>query len=303
MAAEAAAQTTIYYTPYVGDRVPLYNGTEWENKLFTELSIAMAASANWAADSNFDLFVYNDAGTLRLVTGAAWTNGTTRAEALVRTNGIWLNNASFTGRYAAGSTVSIAASRATYVGTMRTTGSTGTTTWELGGSAAGGDPGKLFLWNAYNRVAVALEVLDSTDTWTYNTGTWRNRNGNSNNRVSFVIGLAGEEAVSACAAQGGSHEMDPVAGSTTTQYICVGYDVDNAVDGITSFYAVSEGGAATRTYYPVLVAMRDVIPGIGFHYMAALEFGALGGTPTVLWYGDGGSPEIIRFGMRFNGMF
>lgn len=78
MTAEAANQTTIYYTPYVGDLCPIYNGSTWNNTQFAELSIAMAASANWAANTNYDLFVANDAGTLRLVTGPAWSSATAR---------------------------------------------------------------------------------------------------------------------------------------------------------------------------------------------------------------------------------
>lgn len=307
MSSEAANQTTIYYTPYVGDRIPLYNGTEWENKLFTELSIAMAASANWAANKNFDLFVANDAGTLRLVTGPAWSSDTARGTGagtteLERKNGLWTNKVSMTGRYGASSTMTVDANEGTYVGTMRTTGSAGTTTWELGGDGAGGNPGFLYVWNAYNRVAVAVENHDSTDTWTYNTATWRQWNNSNSNRVSFVIGLAGEEAVSATFCAGGSQTSGGAAG-TATQYICVGYDATNAIDGISSFYAVSDSVASSNTHYPVLAAKNEVVPGIGYHYMAALEYGTVAGAGAVTWYGDGGTGTLARFGMMFSGMF
>src|SRR5574343_593691 len=173
MATEQAAKQTIYYTPYVGDLIPIYDGTAWNMKRFTELTLSMAGSANWAVNSNYDLYVYNDGGTLRLGTGAAWTNDTTRSESLTMVNGVYMNAATMTLRYGASSTVSAAAQRATYVGTMRTTGNTGETTWELGGAAAGGDPGKLFLWNCYNRRRVEVQVNESTDSWAYTTLTIR----------------------------------------------------------------------------------------------------------------------------------
>lgn len=293
MTAEAAAQTTIYYTPYVGSVVPLYDGSSWTNTQFTELSIAMAASANWAANSNFDLFVYNDAGTLRLVTGAAWTNDTTRAEALVRTNGIWLNNASFTGRYGAASTVSIAASRATYVGTMRTTGSTGTTTWELGGAAAGGDPGKLFLWNCYNRVTVDVCVMDTTDSWTYGTSaTWRAYNNNTNNSVACVFGLA-EDGVFA--------HFAGVGLASATGRAIVGIGV-NSSTALATGAAYGQNGSPTVG--PQVHARYSSTPGLGLRTIYATEY-TNDGTSAVNFYGDLGinlSGSALA-GLNVKGMF
>lgn len=288
MTAEAAAQTTVYYTPYVGSIVPIYSGT-WANTQFSELSIAMAGSANWAANSNFDLFVYNDAGTLRLVTGAAWTNDTTRAEALVRTNGIWLNNASFTGRYGASSTVSIAASRATYVGTMRTTGSTGTTTWELGGSASGGDPGLLYLWNCHNRVPVVVQVRDDANSWTYNSATFRSVNNSTSNRVSFLNGL-NETGVMAFY----NGVNTPEAASSTT--VGLGLDTTSATSGLTFYNGnASVAGGGTAEYFG--------LPGLGHHYLQAVESDNSGGVGTgAAFYGDAGT-TLIQTGIGFQGTF
>jgi hypothetical protein len=286
MTAEAAAQTTIYYTPYVGDVIPLYNGTEWQNFVFTELSIAMAASANWAADSNFDLFVYNDAGTLRLVTGAAWTNGTTRAEALVRTNGIWLNNVSFTGRYGAASTVSIAASRATYVGTMRTTGTAGTTTWELGGAAAGGDPGALHLWNCYNRVEVAVLVQTTNASWTYATAAWRPYDGaasNVNVRVALTRGL-NENAVTGMlnVTHYGGGSIDGAAG--------ISLDSTTTIPTQSSYLPNAASALSNSAQFSAHV-------GIGYHYVQAMEY--TGGATSTFY----GISNPIQNGLYVRGMF
>ena len=287
MTAEAANQTTIYYTPYVGDIVPLYGGASWTNTTFAELSIAMAASANWAANSNFDVFVFNDAGTIRLVTGAAWTNATTRAEAIARLNGIWTNSGSITGRYGASSTVTVAANRGTYVGTFRTTGSAGTTTWELGGNAAGGDPGLLYVWNCYSRVPVSVGVGDSTDSWTYGTADWRSYNNSTSNRISFVRGL-NEDSVKAL-----------LASLTFTN--TVNGRVGVALDAVNTFTGQAAYVQTDATITQMGQANYCGIPGLGLHFLQGVEYG--NGVLSVTFYGDLGSPTTYQNGLHFYGMF
>lgn len=81
LAAGVTAATTIYYTPYIGDRVPIYDGTKWVSREFTELSLALDNDSGHTgyqqSDNLYDLFVVNDAGTLRLGTGPAWTKAAT----------------------------------------------------------------------------------------------------------------------------------------------------------------------------------------------------------------------------------
>jgi hypothetical protein len=121
MISTQSAKTTIYYTPHVGDMIPLYDGTSMVPTQFSELSIATTDTtknpAAIGASKVNDWFVWNDNGTLRLSHGPDWTNDTTRSTgtALVRVNGIWLNNASITN--------GPAATRGTYVGTTRSNAS------------------------------------------------------------------------------------------------------------------------------------------------------------------------------------
>lgn len=72
-------KTSVFYTPYVGDLVPIYDGTVWKPTIFTELTLALATSGTGFQKeaSNYDLFVVNDAGTIRLGTGPAWTRAAT----------------------------------------------------------------------------------------------------------------------------------------------------------------------------------------------------------------------------------
>ncbi len=75
------AATTVYYTPYVGDQVPIYDGTNMTATTFTELSQATTdttkSPAAAAAYSNYDIFVWSDSGTLRATRGPAWTQAQT----------------------------------------------------------------------------------------------------------------------------------------------------------------------------------------------------------------------------------
>jgi hypothetical protein len=292
MSADAAAQTTIYYTPYVGDLVPCYDGSSWAMKRFAEVSIAMAANAAWAVSSNFDLYIYNDGGTIRLVTGAAWTNATTRSESLTRVNGILTNTASMTGRYATGSTVTVAANRGTYVGTFRTTGSTGTTTWVAAPAvAAGGTEGQLYLWNCYNRVAATGVSRDSTDSWTYSTAAWHSYNTSATNRVSYVVGLADDPIFvlfnSVCSAAAGESGITGV-----------GIDSTGAISGCTMY---AQGLAVTGG--PPLAGSPWYAgqPGIGYHFAQALEYGNGVGAQT--FYGDATAPTLFQTGISLRGMF
>lgn len=120
---------TIYYTPYVGRSVPLYDGTDFTMVNFAELTnVLNATSANkagpaaTAASKVYDLFVWDDAGTLRLTRGPKWDDGTAGSNTargtgansteLERVKGIWLNKIAISN--------GPAANRGTYVGTVTT---------------------------------------------------------------------------------------------------------------------------------------------------------------------------------------
>jgi hypothetical protein len=60
LVATVSAAGTVYYTPYQGANVPLYNGTKWINTPFTEVSQATTdatkSPAACANNSNYDIF-------------------------------------------------------------------------------------------------------------------------------------------------------------------------------------------------------------------------------------------------------
>jgi hypothetical protein len=288
MTSDVSNSTSIYYTPYVHDKIQIYDGTNWTVTTFTELTNTTTDNtknpAAVGADSNYDLFVWNDSGTLRLVRGPAWTSATARGTGagtteLERVNGIWVNKIAITN--------GPAAQRGTYVGTVRSDASS-TIDWELGGGAAGGDPGFLFVWNAYNRREVRVQVRDTTDSWTYGTSaTWRAANNSSSNRVSYVCGMA-EDGVTA-------YWHIQAVGSVSGFAVCgIGVSTTTAASGI----MFRNGSTATS---PMAVAAYDGIPGLGYQYISAIEYTDNGSTP-VTFYGDAGVTYYLG-GLRYMGQF
>lgn len=150
---------TIYFTPYKGNRIALYNGSVWKVYSFSELSLALTVTSG----KNYDVFVYNNAGALTLELSSAWTNDTTRADALALQDGVYVKSGATTRRY---------------LGTIR---ASGTNTTE-------DSRAKRFVWNNYNRVRKFGKVTSSVTSWTYGTDAWRAANATSY-IVEFVRGL------------------------------------------------------------------------------------------------------------------
>lgn len=76
LTADSTAQSTVYYTPYVGNNVPIYDGTNTVMTAFTELSLALDTS-NHLNGPLYDVFVWSNAGTVSIGTGPGWTKAAT----------------------------------------------------------------------------------------------------------------------------------------------------------------------------------------------------------------------------------
>lgn len=162
-----ASITSIYYTPYVSDIIPLWDGTRWLCRQFTELTYTLSGVST---GSVYDIFVYDNSGTATLEK-LVWTNTTTRATAVTIQDGRYCKSGDKT---------------RLYLGTFY--GDATNTTVDT--------VGKRYLWNMYNRRRRPMSVNESADSWTYTTATWRAANNSSANRVQFVLGLD-EDAVRA----------------------------------------------------------------------------------------------------------
>ena len=159
---DVTAATTIYCTPYRGNRIALFDGTNWNIRTSAEFSIALGTLTSGLP---YDVFCYDNAGvpTLELL---AWTSTTARATALALQDGVLSKTGALTRRF---------------VATFHTTSTTTTEDSEM----------KRFLWNYYNR-APRTFLKQPTGNWTYTTATVRQANADATNQVEAVIGWAEE---------------------------------------------------------------------------------------------------------------
>jgi hypothetical protein len=244
--ADVTAATSVYFAPLNGNLIALYNGSAWAYSAFTERTLSIAGLA---ADTNHDVFIYDNAGTITLE-AVAWTDGTTRATALALQDGIYVKTGTLTKRY---------------LGTFRTTSTIGQTEDSVS---------KRFLFNYYNRAIRFMKVVDTTDTWTYGTTAWQAARGQSTNKVDYVCGVADElvRATVLFRVQTGSG----VAGS-------MGVGVDsttvNSAQLVQDVIALSASEAANGS------AEYIGYPGLGYHYLQWIEYRRTG---TVTFYGDAG---------------
>lgn len=238
--ADVTAATTIYCTPYFGNRIDLpdTNGNP-VRVTSAEFSIAVPATTS----TMYDIFVYNNAGvaTLELL---AWTNATTRATAVVRTtNGRLLKSGDNTRML---------------LGSFSTTGVSGQTEF----SAT-----KRYLSNVYNRVRVPLVRKESTASWAYTTATIRQANASTANQVEAVIALAEVNLWL-------SLRVYVTNASGTSLGVGIGED------STTTFSANQIGGAANTATHDILTATLDMMPAVGRHFYSWNEYSTATGTST-----------------------
>lgn len=267
MTTDATAQTTVYYLPYIGFYVPVYNGVTFANKAIGASGISLALDSNsghtgyQSSGGLFDLFAFLNSSTLTLGTGPVWTSSTARSNAISMLTGFWTNTSSITLRYgtASGSTISVAANQATYLGTMYATANGQTGMAFAPSAASGGSNNILGLYNAYNRVQTTSTCMDSTSSWSYSTATWRAANGSNNNRISWVDGLQQSFA--------DSYYLCAMAISNASTVGNTGIILD-ANTGTPS--SITKGGNLSGDLSSPTAALK-VTPQIGFHFIQAME--------------------------------
>jgi hypothetical protein len=272
--ADVVGGTTVYYVPYIHDQLPV-------------VGLTLGSGVNLALDSNsghtgyqqsgklFDLFLYNNSGTLLLGTGPAWTSSTARSAAIDQTTvaGIWTNTSTMTLKTDATSgTISAAAGSALYVGTMYASAN-GQCTCQFNPAAASGGAAPIVgLFNAYNSVPVVCQQQDSKTSWTYNTATFRPSDNSTSNRITFVDGLGvifTRGDLFGFAEDSNAAQMGINLNSTTATPIAVVQWAANLSAGV-------ETGYIGQPFTPVL----------GLNYIQAMEW-ASGAVGAATFFGAG----------------
>lgn len=259
--ANEVAATTLYYTPYNGDLISLWNGTSsrWDVYQFAERSLSLSGLA---ANTNYDVFAYyNDPNVV--LQAVAWSNsaagGGTRSEAISRKNGAWVKTAD----------------NRKLLGTFRTT-SAGATEVSFDRTS---DPSRIFVQNIYNRIKSKVKRYDPAFSWTYASTTKRPWNNNPNNRIE-VISATGDELITLTF--GANVQGDGVLGYAQNGLGINSTTVDSS-DYSTNFTAVTDdaGGISCGLNHR---------PGSGYHYYQMLEYCFAAATQT--FYGNLGASAI-----------
>lgn len=254
---DVTAATTVFFAPYKGNRISLYDGSaKWKLYNFSQLSIAVPATTN----TMYDLWCFDNSGVPTLE-ALAWSSDTARATALTTQDGVDVKTGATTRRY---------------LGSFRTTGSSGQTEDSVL---------KRYVWNNYNRVVKSISVVDATDTWQYTLNAWRLTNSPAANQLDVVIGK--------------SEDIVRIRAIHNVQSSGIGTRVNTSI-GLDS-YITSAATVVGSVETPVanitntLVSEYVGYPGVGRHFLAWLERSVAAGTTT--WQGDNGLSNVTQSGM------
>jgi hypothetical protein len=272
IAADVTSATVIYYTPYAGNFVPIYDGSIMVQKTFAELTLTLSASH--VLSSIYDVFIFLNpsGGAVTVGTGPAWSTITAGSCArgsgagttgLSRVGGLLTNANAMTARNSA-TTYSLSANQATYVGSLFIDGVAGQVTCHR----SWGQSRKWGIWNAFHRKPIILKAGDSTASWAYNTNTWRAANGSSANSLTVFQGLAEEmyilrntQRVTVAVPGGGS--------KTQASYVGIGWNSTSALSGRQGAASITNPSADDNDM--TISAEFIQVPSLGINVVTALE--------------------------------
>lgn len=269
ISSSATGGGAVYWAPYNGDVLPIYDGTRFVPWEVSELTLTLNSADN-LSDTAYDVFAFLDSQTVRIGTGPAWTNsaagsGDRTASALTRVKGLLVNNAQITCSNN-GTDYTVGANKGTYLGSVLMDNSAAEITCHVDV----GQRRRWAIWNAYNRQDIHLKETDPTASWSYNTATKRASNNDSNNKIDIFLGL-NEEAVDI------EINQEVSLGAADAPSLGIGWNTTATESGFTT------GVVAFDPNDLVATGRYLVRPGIGLNTANAVESG--GGAAATTWYG------------------
>jgi hypothetical protein len=255
------AQGTLFYTPYTGAFIALWDGAQWIIVPFTEQSIVFAGGNAIVANTNYDIFGFLSAGTLALDPPYAWASSgagtSTRVAPLSRQDGVLVKNADPTRRY---------------LGTIRASANNQTSDSLV----------QRFVWNNYNRVTRPVYMFYNVHTWTYSapgSNVWREADDSNNPSTPRII----EQVVGV---------VDDAVHIQLAVLSALNSGADAAV-GIGMDSLTSPDAQCSNTYSSIqtfvnLYAFLEQQPSIGYHFYSWLEQSPANASPTFRGF-DGAS--------------
>lgn len=242
---DQSAKATLYWTPYLGNSVGLYNGTTWVMRSFIELSLSLVG---YTASKPYDIFVYDNAGTAALES-LIWTSATARATALTTQDGVLVKTGATTRRY---------------LGTIYINGS---------GAQTDDTAEKRYVFNHYNRSWRPLARYDSTASWAMGTA-WRSANNAAANAVQVMVGWPDCSMRLTATLNAATGNSAGTVGFATA----IGEDVTNGPLAAGVMNGVVVGAATSITVASVAIHAIERQPALGLHVYNWLEFSVAGDT-------------------------
>ena len=166
LSSNVTGATILYYTPYTGSQISIWDGSQWVLKTFTQLSLSLSGLT---ANTLYDVFIYDSNGTLTLES-VAWSSSgagtSTRASALTYLNGVRVKSSD----------------NRKYLGSFLCNSTGGQVDFITG---VEGTPASNGFFNEFNKENLLLTIIDNTN-HTYATNTWRIWRNNANNTINVV---------------------------------------------------------------------------------------------------------------------
>lgn len=268
---DQSAKTTVYYRPDGGNLLPISDGTNISVREFSELPLGLVS--NHVANSIYDVFLFDDSGTLRIGTGPAWNTitagsgargtgaGTTELDLL---KGLLVNKVAATMRNGS-TTYSVAAKAGLYLGTISMDGSAGQLTCHVGY----GQSRKWGVWNAYNRRKITLKAGNGSGYNIPASTTIRPAANNSANSIAAVSGLPEEQIAVSYKTGGGRTPIGAGGSVVVTNYI--GLNSTSSAFGFSGWYAMSNQGGGNINTGGTIEAEYTPLAFIGANVFTALE--------------------------------
>jgi hypothetical protein len=229
----------------------------------TKAGVVFYTADNTARATTIDNFKVEQLNTgVQLELSDAWTSDTVRSTAITTQDAIYVRSGATTNRY---------------LGTIRASAN----------DQCSDTLTKRFVWNQHNRLSRPVVVTEATDSWTYNSSTWRSWNNSTANRFQLVAGVA--ENTLKLSAIGNTL----FGGGGTYGYGLIGIGIDSTSTNDATLKM--EASANTGYLFANPASHLVTIPAIGFHYYQITERTA--NSTTITFYGDAGAASRDQSGM------
>lgn len=233
---DRTSQSTLYYTPYVHNTIPLWDGARWVPTTFTETSLALSGLTS---GKPYDVFGYLSSGALATEL-LVWTDDTTRATAVTLQDGRYCKSGDKT---------------RLLLGTIYTTG---TTTTE-------DSPRKRLIGNVYNTVLRGMLYLSGAANHSYSSGTRRYWNDTDASQLIFMLPLGGAADASITSDLTGTGPRCELSVNDTTGS---GTFVVITKNGTSGIQLTGSGSAPCRVGFNYLAALEVSAAGGTYDYLS-----------------------------------